>query len=366
MYTSRSCLCILSIAILACSICGAARTTEIHVVGDAAYKYAEDEWIKTASERLEGELTAIWAFAEDDIFVGTDEGHVYRFDGSLWSQSYRKSSMLRLPILDIWGTSNTNVYACTGYMVGTVLHFDGSTWSETDMPSPVNYCKAVYGFSEGDIYMIAFSFTAYNLIYHNSIGHPQEWELVDINSLSGLELNCRSLWGSGGDDVFIGGYQGQIIHWNGQNWKLMDSGTTETITGIWGSSSDNVFAASKSKIIHFDGGNSERWTEMSIPSMQYMSWINGFSGSAILAGGSEHKVLRYDGNIWTELPNEDLDYARDAFMFTSDNALIVCSNRGMFRYDGSSVEKCDHDYWLEPLRACLLYTSDAADDAVLV
>jgi hypothetical protein len=66
-----------------------AEATEVHVVGDGGYKYAGGEWVQTAPEKL-GDVSAIWAFAEDDIFVGDEDGAVFQFDGQEWECIYRR------------------------------------------------------------------------------------------------------------------------------------------------------------------------------------------------------------------------------------------------------------------------------------
>lgn len=47
------------------------------------------------------------------------------------------------------------------------------------------------------------------------------------------------VWGSGSDDVFVSGFQGHILHYDGISWSGMTSGVTNHLNGIWGSSSDD-------------------------------------------------------------------------------------------------------------------------------
>lgn len=62
------------------------------------------------------------------------------------------------------------------------------------------------------------------------------------------------IWGSSASDVYCIGYNGLILHYDGQSWSQMDSGTTKDLLGIWGSSSTNVFVVGGDGIVlHFNG-----------------------------------------------------------------------------------------------------------------
>jgi hypothetical protein len=43
--------------------------------------------------------------------------------------------------------------------------------------------------------------------------------------------------------VWAVGDNGVIIHWNGSTWSPSSSGTTRTVQGVWGSSSNDVWVA---------------------------------------------------------------------------------------------------------------------------
>lgn len=323
------------------SMFGLSLAVEIHAVGEAAYRCVDGLWTQTAPERIEGNLRGLWAFGEDDIFAGNDNGIVYHYDGSTWSELYQSPS--KYYVTDIWGTSNTNLYFCLNEDLSpvnsTILHFDGSEWTEFDMPFfLIRSYEAVFGFYEDDIYVVGQYDTYENLIFHSVPGDSLTWELVDISSL-GIEMHCTDVWGSSGDDVFITGEDGEIIHWDGAQWELMDSGVTECIYGIWGSGSKDVFAILSDKIIHYDGKQQGGWTEMSIPSSTSLKWITGTSSNDVIAGGWQSMMLHYDGNVWTEIPS--YVWFGDVFMFSTDFALFTGPYGKFYKYTGSAVERCD-------------------------
>ena len=345
--SQRSCLCILCFALVIGTGFNALQAVEVHVVGEAAYKYADGEWSCTVTERL-GYAKSIWAFADDDIFIGDGNGNLFHFDGYEWNCMLVDSG--GGDIEDIWGTSNGNLYICvyTSSGQGRFIHFDGSAFSEIILPYQSDRYHSIYGFSEDDIYLVAEDSDEYNVIYHNNSGDPQSWELVNLPpEISSLEFNCNCVWGSSGDDVFIGGmFRQGILHYDGQHWNRMDLETLDRIGDIWGISSNDVYAVTWEDLYHYDGN---AWTVVLSTTDFYMHWVRGTSSDDIIVGGYTRMILHYDGIEWTELWNTDLTNSADAFMFTSIDAIILDRDGQLFRYDGSTIDRFDQDYWIFPL-----------------
>lgn len=42
------------------------------------------------------------------------------------------------------------------------------------------------------------------------------------------------MWGSGPEDVFAVGLNGELLHYDGISWLRIDSETTSALFGIWG------------------------------------------------------------------------------------------------------------------------------------
>ena len=67
-------------------------------------------------------------------------------------------------------------------------------------------------------------------------GGGWEWQnpLPQGNTLSGV-------WGNSGSDVFAVGEGGTILHYDGESWSAMSSGTTNWLNSVWGSSGGDAF-----------------------------------------------------------------------------------------------------------------------------
>jgi len=128
-------------------------------------------------------------------------------------------------VYDIWGSSPNDVWAVLGTGIETLWHYDGEKWETwTKRISPALY--SIFGFAQ--------------------------------------------------DDIWMGGIDGEMYHYNGTQWSLQYTYNPEgfnsaDITDIWGTSSDNVYAVGivlpegadtwVSFILHFDGRG---WQEILI------------------------------------------------------------------------------------------------------
>jgi len=53
----------------------------------------------------------------------------------------------------------------------------------------------------------------------------------------------NDIWGSSSDDIFAVGMNGTILHYDGNSWNKMYSGTHEELHAVWGSGPNDVFTA---------------------------------------------------------------------------------------------------------------------------
>ncbi len=58
-----------------------------------------------------------------------------------------------------------------------------------------------------------------------------------------------SVWGSAKDDVWAVGSGGTILHWDGNTWTETPSGLQNTFLGIWGSGRNDVWVVSSTEVV---------------------------------------------------------------------------------------------------------------------
>ena len=60
-----------------------------------------------------------------------------------------------------------------------------------------------------------------------------------------------SIFGFDKDNIFVGGTEGTMLHFDGDRWSPMDLKGRWTVKNIWGSAPDNVFAVvTDGRILH--------------------------------------------------------------------------------------------------------------------
>jgi hypothetical protein len=115
---------------------------------------------------------------------------------------------------------------------------------------------------------------------------------------SGTTDSLQGIWGSSSTDVFAVGTSGTILHYNGSTWSSMTSGTTNALNGVWGSSPSDVFAVgSNGAILHYNGS----WSPMTSGITNELRGVWGSSASDVFAVGTSGIILHYNGSAWSAL-----------------------------------------------------------------
>ena len=87
-----------------------------------------------------------------------------------------------------------------------------------------------------------------------------------------------SVFGFSKDDIFVGGAEGTMLHFNGEKWESMDLNGRWAIKIIWVATSDNLFAvATDGRILHYDG---KSWSVDETETLPPMTGVFGLSEKA--------------------------------------------------------------------------------------
>ena len=76
---------------------------------------------------------------------------------------------------------------------------------------------------------------------------------VAVWSYSTVGADLNAVWGSSATDVYAVGSSGTILHFDGNAWQAIPSGTTATLYGVGGSSATDVYVTGDGTILHYDG-----------------------------------------------------------------------------------------------------------------
>ncbi len=265
-------------------------------------------------------------------------------------------------LTSVWGRSWNNVYAA-GWG-GVIVHYNGVSWARINGPfEETSHFKAIWGSSSTDIWAVG----AYGAAYHfdgtqwTSIPNPRGIELTDVWEPIYYVTYAteNSLYGS------------TLLRYAGQGWIPQDIPTTTPLFSIWGTGTDNIFVVgAEGNILHYNGAS---WSKMSTPTTETLLDVWGFAGGPVFVVGTNGTILQLSGNTWNQMPyplsigtsGEPLPTLR-AIWGTGPTDVLVCgdgtlNNRAMLYFDGSDWHQCDD----EPMDAYGIWGS-STDDVFLV
>jgi hypothetical protein len=161
------------------------------------------------------------------------------------------------------------------------------------------------------------------------LGPVSEWVPGDS-----LAKWSEGVWGSSSQNVFaVGGY-GAVLHFDGARWTSMQSGTDRHLEGVWGTSGENVFAVGQDGIIlRFDGAG---WTEVPSGTSQNLRGVWGASPERVFAVGDSGTILHFDGTSWEGMVSGTTEHLL-AIWGTSPSDIHAVGYQGtILHFDGAA------------------------------
>lgn len=183
---------------------------------------------------LGGALLSVWCepgSAPEVYAVGADDG-----SGPLFLKKGGEG-WVRIPVLpreNLWWVTRVGAAIYASGTGGLVVRYDPATGSLTEMPVPVDATFfGIWGAAEDDIWAVGGNVGGMQprtALYH---WNGQQWDSVPQPPQAGARILFK-IWGSAADDVSICGEQGLVLHYDGQDWGVVPSGTTATLFTIHG------------------------------------------------------------------------------------------------------------------------------------
>ena len=242
----------------------------------------------------------------------------------------------------VWGDSSDNVFAAGAR--GVILHYDGTEWSPVQTGFAMKHTiKDLWGDAANNIHGVGGS--QEDKAYHLHYDGGQWTERLFDNA----ESTLQAVWGSGSDDVWAAGGNGGIHRWDGTSWAS-STRVAFCIHGLWGRSPSHIFAVGDSgSISRFDGVN---WNDMAKRehNLQASCGLWGTSDSRVYSVGywgseEDGSVYHYDGSSWHGMASDatvDLNVAYRGIWGVSDSDVFaVGANGPVVFYNGTYWEKMD-------------------------
>ena len=138
---------------------------------------------------------------------------------------------------DIWAVGDIMLRDSSpaGYTDYNAVHWDGNSWELKRIMFYYNCLTRDYSYS--------FGISSILVINPNEI-----WVSMDGTQIAKIvngvqtdticmpyeDFSIKKMWGTSSDDLYLVGYAGNIVHYDGTNWNRIESGTSLSINDIWG------------------------------------------------------------------------------------------------------------------------------------
>ena len=114
---------------------------------------------------------------------------------------------------------------------------------------------------------------------------------------SGTTQNLSDVWGTASNNLWAVGKSGTILRWNGATWaEVAGVPTKAVLNAIWGSGNDDIWSVGKDGVIVRWNGVS--WAEIASGSREQLKHIWGSARDNVWAVGEAGVILHWNGNDW--------------------------------------------------------------------
>jgi len=321
--------------------------------------------LKIFNTQTQEPLFDVWGPSTGDCFAVGRSGSIEHFDGVAWQA-------LNNELLDnVYDVAVAPAGAIAVGDNGLILRQNGSSWIRDNLSS--NYelsgvCQA------GGLTVAVGRYAPNKIDWRQAILTSTGGNWTDAGAV-GAAPRLFDVWASSASNVYAVGWGGEILRYDGSQWRIAEPGSgtayllsvsgspynaiavgrtngarglicyfngiswlttidpsVEELRGVWVENMNSAFAVgSKGAIRHYSNG---AWSTMSSPTTAELFCVNGTNGNDVYAGGWNGTLLHYDGTSWRELlPSTN----RNIYAISSQSAtdLYLAGERGsIWHLDG--------------------------------
>jgi hypothetical protein len=295
------------------------------------------------------DLVAVWSSGPDDVWIAESGSQVDHWDGFRWSPMQTglvdTLSLAGNDAHDVWAVDSTSL-----------AHYDGVQWYQ-GIDLGIGKAISLWGAGNGEMWSAGVSAERYPgrglILRQAGVGDDQPrglagtapdnlWISTQAGALQqftgggtwntvGASTFTRG-WGTGPSDMYFADGT-QIEHWDGLAVSIVAQTGGSQLSGVWGSSTDDVWAVGEITL-HWSGGTkwvnagglgfvaedvwgwgpddvwavgdvggiaqytSGAWSAVHGPTTAALHAVWGAAPDDVWAVGAAGTILHYDGNTW--------------------------------------------------------------------
>lgn len=225
------------------------------------YHFNGDEWVSNQVNRLFN-MRGLYGFSYDNIFVGADNGSIWRFDGNNWElfSKLQKEGADYFLYQNIWGESSNDFYAVGAgpdengfFNISVINHYYEGEWEILNTNELVGNVVQFYQ-NESDRKKY------FSLIKIGGAIHPDSTIIYELKNSGYLKLySSEEIHGK---QAFISQIDKQVyfimgnriaIRKNDEFITVLDVNNSNFYQRIWGRNSKDLFLLMTDGLVHYNG-----------------------------------------------------------------------------------------------------------------
>jgi hypothetical protein len=232
------------------------------------------------------DLVDVWGTADDDVWIASAIGEIYRFDGTSWR--YYGGAPLYAHAL--WCAPDSPLLVVGADGASIIGHSDHFAFYPTRTPAGV----------------AGLGPTGDRLLAVGANGELSRFNGASWNQwINGVYADLAAVWGAHEDDAWAVGGDGTLLHFDGDLWADVAGVTESDLNAIWGSAADDVWAVGDDgAMLHYNGAEWIPWQQIDGANLLDV-W--GTSAGNVWIAGASGTLLHYDGLKWSEQPDPYAD-----------------------------------------------------------
>jgi hypothetical protein len=194
-------------------------------------------------------------------------------------------------------------------------------WVLMDSGISEYHLRGVSGTSFSDVFAVGGSGT----IIHFDGNTWRTMESGTANTLEGIHMSTSGL--------IAGGFEGTVLIYNQGIWEQIDSGVEIRLNDVGGTPNESYIVGRDATVIHYDGYRCEL---MNTEATTHLYHVWGSSSTDVFAVGKAGTILHYDGNSWESMESGTTNSIHGVWGTSPTNVFAVGGQGLIIHYDGQS------------------------------